>query len=251
MGYPTDLSDSDWTKIAHILEPKHSHGFTAKYSKRDQFNAILYINKTGCQWRFLPNDFPPWNSVYKFFVKLLRRGVFKLISHVLTIMLRVSAGRNIDPSLACIDSQSVKGDVNLEQKGIDGNKKVNGRKRHIMTDVMGLILGCIVTPANEHDLEPGKRLLEKAAFTSDLVKVLVDQAYKKLELPNKNIKVEIASKPPSSKGFVPIHKRWVVERTFAWLARQRRLAKEYEYKVEHQVAMVYIGMIKIMLNKLS
>ena len=249
MGSPSDITDNDWILIGHILEKKKSTGcYQAKYQKRDLLNAILYVNKTGCQWRYLPKDFPPWSSVYHYFRLLNRTGVFIMINAVLGFIIRAKSGRTPTPSLICIDSQSVSGDVNIDQKGIDGNKKIKGRKRHIITDVLGIILLCIVTSANTPDLTAGKKMIRK--YTSyGLKTILVDQAYRSLVPPGKNVKIEIASKPPSAKGFVPVKIRWVVERTL--LYRQRRLSKDYEYRVDHQESMVYIGMMKIVLNKIS
>lgn len=246
MRYPSDLTDEEWSKISHFFKKK-SRGVKPKYSKREYLNAILYINKTGCQWRYLPKDFPPWTSVYKFFQRNSYTNLFENINKVLSIIIRANLGRSLTPSLMCIDSQSVDGDVNIEEKGFDGNKKVKGRKRHILTDFMGIIFCCLLTSANTSDLVAGNMLVEKAHL-SDVKRILGDAAYKYLELPEE-IELEIASKPPSEKGFVPVKIRWVIERTFAWLSRQRRLIKEYEVKTFHQESMIYIGMLKIMLNK--
>ena len=232
---------------SYIGKKKSTGCYQVKYSKRDLLNGILYINKTGCQWRYLPKDFPPWSSVFHYFRHLHRKGIFLLINSVLTIMVRAKSGRAPDPSLLCIDSQSVKGDVNIDEKGIDGHKMVNGRKRHILTDVLGIVICCLVTSANTSDTSAGNHLIERAPL-STVKKILGDQAYKKLVLPE-GTELEISSRPPSARGFVPVKIRWIVERTFAWLSRQRRLAKDYEVRVDHQESMIYIGMMKIMLNK--
>ena len=247
MGYPSDLTDEQWNLIAHLLEKKTTGCFIQKYAKRDLLNGILYINKTGGHWRYLPKDYPPWSSVYQYFKHLSRKKMFEYINSVLSVMIRANCGRALTPSLVCIDSQCVKGDVNIHEKGFNGHKKVHGRKRHIFTDVLGLIVCCLITPANTADVKAGNILIKKAVMDT-IKKVLGDTAYNDLELPE-GVELEISAKPPSSKGFVPLKIRWVVERTFAWLSRQRRLAKDYEVRIDHQESMVYVGMLKIMLKK--
>ena len=136
-------------------------------------NAIFYLNKTGCQWRYLPADFAPWKSVYSYFRRLCAKNSFEKINSYLNINIRIKEGRDPKPSLLCIDSQSVDGDVNLDQKGIDGNKKVKGRKRHIVTDVLGLIFFCMITAANVSDSHPGREFVSKMSENKRLKKVLV------------------------------------------------------------------------------
>jgi putative transposase len=139
-------------------------------------DAIFYLNKTGCQWRHLPNDFPHWKAVYRYFLRLNSKGVFEKINSRLSRQYRITLGRQKDPSLLCIDSQSVDGDVNLDQKGIDGNKKVKGRKRHIVTDILGLIFLCLVTAANIADIHPAKEIVKELESQARLEKILVDSA---------------------------------------------------------------------------
>ena len=145
---------------------------------------------------------------------------------------------------------SVKGDVNLEDKGIDGNKKVKGRKRHIVVDVLGLILFCSITAVNISDIHPGKDFISNLKSLPSLEKVLVDKAYQGMNGNYDKFNIEVSSKNPEQVGFIPIHKRWLVERTFAWLSRQRRLAKEYEFKIDNQGSMIYTAMSRIMLRRL-
>ena len=140
--------------------------------------------------------------------------------------------------------------MNLEEKGIDGNKKVKGRKRHIVVDVLGLLVFCTITAANVSDIHPGKDFISDFKSLPRLEKVLVDKSYQGMNGNYDNFNVEVSSKKPEQVGFVPVHKRWVVERTFAWLSRQRRLAKEYEFKIDHQKSMIYTAMSKIMLRRL-
>ncbi len=249
--YPSNLNNKQWNLIKAFLPKSKPGGYERKHSKREMLNAIFYLNKTGCQWRYLPGDFAPWKSVYSYFRRLCAKNIFEQINLYLNIKVRLKDSRNPKPSLLCIDSQSVEGDVNLDQKGIDGNKKVKGRKRHIVTDVLGLIFFCIITAANLSDSHPGREFIKKMLANNRLKKVLVDAAYQGMSGQQEHFKVEVSSKKPEQKGFIPLHKRWVVERTFAWLKRQRRLARDYEFDSSHQCSMVYIGMSKIMLNRLA
>lgn len=250
--YPSDLSDKQWNLIKNELPcSPGKRGFSEKHSRRDLMDAIFYLNKTGCQWRYLPNDFPPWKAVYSYFMRLSSKGIFERLNAKLSVSIRVSAGKDPNPSLVCIDSQSVDGDVVLEGKGIDGNKKIKGRKRHIATDVMGFILLCVLTAANEADVHSGRQFIHELQNSPRVEKVLVDSAYQGIAGKHGNFTVEVSSKPPDQAGFVPLHKRWVVERTFAWLKRQRRLAREYEVDLQHGRSMVFVAMSKIMLNRLA
>ena len=251
MPYPSDLTNTEWSIIQQILPHKIERGFKRKYSERELLNAIFYVNKTGCQWRYLPSDYPPWQSVHRYLTQLNNRGIFEKINNTLRVMVRQKVNRKESPSLVCIDSQSVKGDVNIEDSGIDGNKKVKGRKRHLAVDVLGLILFCTITAANVADIHPGRSFVSKLKNLPNLKKVLVDSAYQGLNGNHGKFDVEVSSKKPEQVGFVPLHKRWVVERTFAWLSRQRRLAKEYELTKDHQTSMVFVAMSRIMLRRLS
>jgi len=250
-NYPSNLTDNQWNLIKDFLPETKNGGYQRKHSRREMLNAIFYINKTGCQWRYLPGDFPPWNAVYSYFRRLSSKNIFEKINTHLNKKVRVNDGRDVNPSLFCIDSQSVHGDVNLDEKGTDGHKKVKGRKRHIVTDVMGLVFFCIITAANVSDIHPGREFISDMSSNPRLQKVLVDAAYQGIAGEYSGFKIEVSSKKPDQEGFVPVHKRWVVERTFAWLKRQRRLARDYEFDSSHQRSMVYIGMARIMLNRLS
>lgn len=252
MKYPSDLSDAQWELIRELLPMnKGKKGFQPEHSNRDMMDAILYLNKTGCQWRYLPNDFPHWKAVYSYFLRLSSKGVFEKINLHLSKQYRIKVGRDENPSLFCIDSQSVDGDVNLDDKGVDGHKKVKGRKRHIVTDVLGLIFFCSVTAANVADVNPARDFVEKFDSQDRLRKVLVDRAYQGISGKYQNFTVEVTSKKPDQEGFVPLHKRWVVERSFSWLKRQKRLSRDYEFDSQNQRSMIFIGMSKLILNKLA
>lgn len=250
-NYPSDLTDAQWELIEELLPKESKGGYQREHDRRVMLNAIFYINKTGCQWRYLPKDFPPWNAVYSYFRRLSDRSIFEKINSALNRKVRVQSGRDENPSLLCIDSQSVQGDVNLDEKGIDGHKKVKGRKRHIVTDVLGLIIFCAITAANVSDIHPGREFVQKMKDMYRLQKVLVDSAYQGIAGNYGSFKVEVSGKLPQQEGFIPIHKRWVVERTFAWLKRQRRLARDYEFDSSHQRSMVFIGMARLMISRIA
>jgi putative transposase len=207
MPYPSDLKDSEWLILKEIIPNRVERGFKRKYSERELLNAIFYINKTGCQYRYLPSDYPPWQSVHRYFTKLTNEGVFEKINNFLRERVREKAGRNKTPSLVCIDSQSVKEDVSLEDKETDGNKKVKGRKRHVVVDVLGLLLFCTITVANISDIHLGKGFLSGLASLPRLEKVLAHRGYQGMGGDYDNFNVEVSSKKPEQVGFIPIHKR--------------------------------------------
>jgi putative transposase len=217
-------------------------------------NAVFYVVKNGVTWRDLPKDFPPWKTVYHYFNKWSHSGLWCDINGALVEAARFAAGREESPSLVSIDSQSQSAEPGVEERGLDGNKKVNGRKRHIAVDVQGLLLLCYCTAANVSDVVGGELLIEDlndTNFFPRLKKVLGDNAYRSV---GKNarvpVSIESAERAHGQKGFVPEAFRWAVERTFAWLNRQRRLNRNYEKKVLHQESMNYVGNIRLCLNKL-
>jgi len=237
-----ELSDSQWSIIKKIL-PRKTKG---KYKLRDIVNGILYILRTGVQWRNLPDSYPKYGSVFYHFRKWKRNGTLRGLNDQLNILERNRQGKKDSPSMLSIDSQSVKiGPFIYEEKGLDGNKKVNGRKRHIITDTLGLLWNIVVHPANEHDGTTGHRVIEPIiGYVSELEKILADAAYKKgfqkwVENNMLGVEVELSSKPPTSKGFVPVKWRWVTEQTFGRFNFFRRLSKDYEKTVESSEAWVF------------
>ena len=254
MLYPTSLSDGSWTFIKPIFE---SYGVFEKgrvHSIRSIVDAVFYVVDNGTKWRNLPNDFPPWKTVYHHFSSWSKQGLWPRINLVLVESVRFASGREESPSLASIDSQSQCAEPGIIGRGLDGNKKRNGRKRHIAVDVNGLVLGCICTPANESDVHAGyllaKELNNKQVFPR-LKKILGDNAYTSvgsdLAVP---VSVEAAERKPGQKGFVPEAFRWAVERTFAWLNRQRRVARNYEKNHLHQESMNFVANIRLCLKRL-
>jgi len=251
--YPTNLTDSQWKAILNILKDKRRR----KHSLREIFDAIFYLLKTGCQWRMLPTNFPSWKLVYYYFSKWCNDGTIELIHELLRDMTRKKAGRDESPSLALIDSQSVKttrsGGV---CRGIDGGKKTKGRKRHIIVDTMGLLLAVVVHAANEYDSKSAPKVMaELRGRFPRLVKIIADGGYRGELIENTRKTfgwiLEVVLRKDSSKKFEVIPQRWVVERTFSWFESYRRLGKDYEYHTETSQTMVQLAMIKLMLNRIK
>jgi len=249
--YPTDLTDTQWNTIVQFLDDNRKR----KYSLRYILNAIFYLNKTGCHWRMLPKDLPNWKLVYYYFCKWKADGTIEEIHESLRVKVRKKYGKNESPSLAIIDSQSVK--MSRQRgiaKGIDGGKNVKGRKRHIIVDSLGLILAIVVHAANEHDSKAAIKTIHELKYRFPrLSKIMADAGYRG-ELTDKvkdlfgwTLQVVLRK---DSKKFEILPKRWIVERTFSWFESYRRLSKDFECLPETSQAMIRITSIKIMLNKI-
>jgi putative transposase len=256
-AYDSDLTDEQWKILKPLMEDRHPLGWgrPRTVDTREVVNAIGYLDKTGCQWRSLPHDFPPWPVVFYDFNKWRKTGLWKKVKGALTRQCREAAGRDPNPTAACIDSQSVKGtsESGGEASGFDGGKKVNGRKRHIVTDVMGYVLGATVHAANEAETTTApERVSQVFAWYATILTLFADLGHKEPFLKGLkdtfNIQSEVAKKEP---GFKPARKRWMVERTFAWISRQRRMSRDYERTPESSEALIYVSMIRIMLKQLS
>ena len=228
----------------------------AKHPRRTIVNAIMYVLRSGCQWRLLPNDFPPWQTVFYTYNKWRRDGVVKRMHDALVVQLRIAEGRNPTPSLGIVDSQSTKTTELAESRGFDAGKKVKGRKRHIVVDVLGLIIAIVVTVASIQDRDGAVPAVTRAKEDyQTLVKVLADSAYKgdvinKLEA-DTGVDVEVTERPTGATGFVPVRKRWIVERTFAWIGRFRRTSKDYERLADTEEVVIRLAMTRTMVRRLA
>lgn len=248
--YPTDLSDSQWQVIEPFLLDKRKR----KYSYRGLLNAILYLVKTGCQWRMLPKDYPKWQSVYFYFSRWKREGTLEQIQLALVEKIRIRAGKKAEPTAAILDAQSVKTTlVGGEARGFDGGKKVKGRKRHIVVDTMGLVLMVVIHSAGVQDRDGAKEVLTalKGLWTG-IIKVFADGGYrgKLVEWVKQKLNYELEIiKRDELHRFKVLPKRWIVERTFAWLDTNRRSSKDYERLIESSQAMTHLATIRIMLLK--
>jgi putative transposase len=256
--YQTDLSDQQWALIEPLLPKAKPGGRPRKTELRRVVDAILYLVKSGCQWRLLPTDFPPWETVYTYFRNWRVTGVIRRISQRLVKKVRRKEGKKPYPTIAAMDSQSVKsGKMVSADKGYDGGKHVKGRKRHIAVDILGLPLDVYVSSGNTHDTRGGEQVVERMSrWLHGVKKVYADGGYmgkpfkklvKRVLGATVSIKKGIGKKV---KGFVPIAKRWVVERTFAWLGDYRRLDKDQERLTRNSVAMIRWASINIMLRRL-
>jgi transposase len=248
----TELTDSQWQFIKEFLPVQKAK----KHDLRMVMNAILWLVRTGTQWRNLDSKFPKWQSVYYHFYRWSRDGTFETINQALNQWVRLQAGRAALPSIMCIDSQSVRlAPFVAERRGMDANKKVNGRKRQAAVDTLGLLWAVDVHAAHQADSRMGCQLWPKLMpFSQRLEKVLIDASYQGAftQLADGlGISTEVAAKPESVQGFVPVKQRWVVERTFAWSNFFRRIVKDYEYTKQSSEAMLLLANATIALNKLS
>jgi putative transposase len=250
--YRTDLTEKQWQIIQKWI-PKQKKG-PKQVCRRRIINAILYLVRTGCQWRNIPHHFPKWKTVYNVFWHWRNAGIWQQIHDALCRLVRKNKGRKPTPSAGIIDSQTVKTTENGGIRGYDAGKKINGRKRHIIVDTLGLIMSLVIHAADIQDQDGAKLAFEELGDRFKRLQVIFgDSAYKRCGLPDWLMAcfgwvLQAVLRPVAVKGFVVLPKRWIVERTFAWLGWHRRTAKDYERNTDSSKAIIYIAMTARMLK---
>jgi putative transposase len=254
--YPTDMTDSQWNHIKELIPAAKSGGRPRTLDMRMVVNAIFYLTVGGIQWRMLPKEYPNWKSSYHYFWQWRNEGVWQRIHDTLRAKVRQKNGRHKHPTAGSMDSQSVKSSFVPGLRGYDAGKCVTGRKRHALVDTMGLLLAVVVTAASVSDPAGARLLLRRLGGScKNLRKIWVDGTYRGHLLEwvaqHFRFRLEPVLRPKDQKGFAVLPRRWVVERTFAWLGLYRRLSKDYEGSVESSTAMIYIAMTRLMVKRLA
>jgi transposase len=261
-GYDTSLTDGEWAVIEPLLpvrDPRHG-GRPLRYDRRLILDTILYVLRTGCAWRHVPHDLAPWDAAYRWFAAWTADGTWRRVHDVLRDRVRERDGRDRQPTAAVLDSQSVKSAEGGEAIGFDAGKRVRGRKRHLLVDTGGLLLHRVVHSAGVQDRAGARQMLAGiGALFPLLALVWVDGGYVNRvdaglidwAARTQNLELVVVPRNADVRGFQVLPRRWVVERTFGWLTRCRRLARDYERKTAHAEAMIDVAMIRLMAARLA
>jgi transposase len=257
LRYASDVTDEEWALIEAELPPAKKLGRPRTTELRAVINALLYMLTTGCQWRQLPKEFPPFSTVQRFFYRWRDDGLWQRINHDLVMRVREASGREASPSAGVVDSQSVKTTEAGGPRGYDAGKKIKGRKRHLLTDTLGLPVAAVVHPADIQDRDGAPMVLAGARFLYPWLRhVFADGGYGGAKLATALDKIgdwtiEIVRRCDAATGFVLLPRRWVVERTLAWLNRNRRLAKDFEASLESALTWLFLASVKLLLRRLG
>jgi transposase len=254
-GYPSDVTDEEWAFVAPYLTLMTEEAPQRKYSLREVFNGLRWIIRAGAPWRFMPSDLPPWEMVYQQSQRWIKAGVFEQMVHDLRALLRLAQGRQAQPTAAIFDSRTLQSSPESGHRaGYDGAKRKKGSKTHIAVDTLGHLLALYVTPANEQDRAQVQELAQHVQeVTGQSVEIaFVDQGYTGEEPAQaaqaEGLRLEVVKLPEAKKGFVLLPRRWVVERSFAWAARFRRLARDYERLPETLEGLSFLAFAILMLK---
>jgi transposase len=254
--YATDLTDGEFALIAPHLPAPNRLGRPREVDLREVLNALLSLLRTGCPWRLLPKEFPPRSTVFGYFRRLWEDGTWPTLHAVLVMAARERAGKEASPTAGIIDSQSVRTTESGGPKGYDAGKKVNGRKRHVLVDTLGLLLVLVVHPANVQDRDGLELVCRRLRRRFPWLRlVFADGGYQgetaACAAAQAGLRLEIVTRDPGTRGFAVLPRRWVVERTFAWLGRNRRLAKDFETTVASAITMIYLASLQLLVRRLA